>query len=66
MDITNKDGLTPLTLAARLGFVDVFDAILQRMSGTAWNFGEVSYCNSLNNKYEKPQNSAKRRICVFK
>ena len=42
MDITNKDGLTPLTLAARLGFVEVFDAILQRMSGTAWNFGEVS------------------------
>ena len=40
-DKINTDGLTPLTLAARLGFVDVFDAILERMGGNAWSFGEV-------------------------
>jgi ankyrin repeat protein len=40
-DVTNRDGLTALTLAARLGFVDVFHHVLRHMSGTAWEFGEV-------------------------
>jgi ankyrin repeat protein len=41
LDLLNWDGLTALTLAARLGFVDVFHHVLRHLSGTAWQFGEV-------------------------
>ncbi len=45
VEAMNGDGLTPLTLAARLGFVDVFHHVLRRISGgNAWEYGKVCVC----------------------
>jgi len=39
----NQDGLTPFTLAARLGHIDIWRHILQTsMTETVWKFGNVS------------------------
>ena len=42
LEILNYDGLTPLTLAARNGHVDMFMHILYRhLSKIAWIYGKV-------------------------
>ena len=50
MALLNLEGFTPLTLAARLGKVEVFHHILyEHMSQTAWTYGKVSsliVCNA--------------------
>jgi hypothetical protein len=43
LDIINKDGLTPLTLAARNGHIEMYDYLLYTyLSRVAWVFGEVA------------------------
>ncbi len=42
LSLLNHDSFTPLTLAARRGFVDIFHHILHKHMGkTAWEFGKV-------------------------
>ena len=42
LSLLNREGFTPLTLAARVGNVDAFQHILRRhMSQTAWTYGKV-------------------------
>jgi ankyrin repeat protein len=42
LNILNFDGFTPLTLAARHGFVEIFHHILYtHMSKVAWKYGKV-------------------------
>jgi hypothetical protein len=42
LDLLNNDGFTPLTLAARIGRVEIFQHILYRhMSQIAWTYGRV-------------------------
>lgn len=44
LNILNFDGFTPLTLAARHGFVDIFHHILYtHMSKVAWKYGKVRF-----------------------
>jgi ankyrin repeat protein len=55
LDVTNKYGLTPLTLAARLGFVDVFHHVLVHLSGgNAWEYGKVSLPSPLQPRAPPP------------
>ncbi len=43
LEILNFDGFTPLTYAARLGYVDIFNHILFKyLSRTGWTYGKVS------------------------
>jgi ankyrin repeat protein len=43
LEILNFDGFTPLTFAARLGYVDIFNHILFKyLSKTGWTYGKVS------------------------
>ena len=42
LDMANHEGLTPLTLAARYGLVEIYKHILYRhLSRVAWVFGQV-------------------------
>ncbi len=44
LNILNFDGFTPLTLAARHGYVDIFHHILYtHMSKVAWKYGKVRF-----------------------
>jgi ankyrin repeat protein len=38
----NKDGYTPLTLAAKLGELDMFSFLLEERKITQWSYGPVS------------------------
>jgi hypothetical protein len=38
----NKDGLTPLTLAAKLGITDMFSFLLNESKIVQWRYGSVS------------------------
>ena len=38
----NKDGLTPLTLAAKLGQAEMFGFLLEERKITQWSYGPVS------------------------
>lgn len=38
----NKDGYTPLTLAAKLGQADMFSFLLEERKITQWSYGPVS------------------------
>lgn len=38
----NKDGFTPLTLAAKLGLADMFSFLLEERKITQWSYGPVS------------------------
>lgn len=38
----NKDGLTPLTLAAKLGIMDMFSFLLDESKTVQWRYGSVS------------------------
>jgi len=38
----NKDGYTPLTLAAKLGQADMFSFLLEERKITQWSFGPVA------------------------
>jgi ankyrin repeat protein len=45
LEILNFDGFTPLTYAARLGYVDIFNHILlKHLSRTGWTYGKVNTC----------------------
>ncbi len=42
LEILNYDGFTPLTYAARLGYVDIYNHILfKHLSRTGWTYGKV-------------------------
>ena len=44
LEILNHEGLTPLTLAARLGHVDIFNHILrEHLSVVVWRYGKVVF-----------------------
>jgi ankyrin repeat protein len=48
LDLLNNDGFTPLTLAARIGHVEIFHHILDRhMSQIAWTYGRVGRLSKL-------------------
>ena len=38
----NRDGFTPLTLAAKLGHADMFSFLLEERKITQWSYGPVS------------------------
>ena len=56
LEILNFDGFTPLTYAARLGYVDIFNHILFKyLSETGWVYGKVSrYATSKGHLLKRP------------
>ena len=62
LEITNDEGLTPLTLAARYGLIDIYKHILyNHLSRVAWVFGKVrqSPCQP----YKLKMNMRRARPC---
>ena len=62
LNVLNFDGFTPLTLAARHGYVEMFHHILYtHMSKVAWKYGKVS------SKYQCPYARAReqQRVSVL-